>query len=1610
MNRTVFGVLTAIFITTMMLMLPFSSVHFASVQGSGAIAKVDSTASPDTTYTSGTNADLTITVKNYNGALASSLSGTTFVYLYDSSGELTFEMTNSNSQVNFYNLQESWGSGTPYYIYVLHQPNEGLNFMEFWGGMEVKAYSSWDNGYQANPYTFVRDMPIQYGTSASVSQNQVTVSVKIYNPDTSSSFYAFANVYLSTSQATSVSQTLHQAGGSSYIPEGSVITDTVVFSNVAAANYNIYVSIESSYSYDLSAIYVSNPTNTDQITWNAYHQITVLGSEEQVNFNPTTNGQISWSYPAYAGYSAGTGTVPASGGSVQVPQGVSLTLTGTGNPGYGFSQWSGGTFSGTSSSETQTINGPITVGASFAQQSTTLSISSGSGGSVNYQYESGGITHTGKISSGGYYPLSVPAGTAVSLSANPQSGYGFTGWTGVSVSAQNPISITVNSDESVQADFSQGFSVSVSPGSESIQTGQSVNFNAYTSGGSGGYTYTWYQDGAIVQEGTLSSYSATFSTSGTYSVYVYVSDSDGNHAQSSTDSIKVENPQLSVSIQPGSETISAGNSVTFTSSISGGSGTYSYTWNIDGSPVGSSSQLTHTFSSQGTYSISLTVEDSTGSSAMSTVSTITVGSSTPLSVTVSSSATSIYSGNSLTFTANPSGGTSPYSFTWYVNGVQQSGETGSSFTYDFSTSGTYTVYSSVTDSVGTAAQSNTVSVTAASSYGSIVIDVTGLQNSPLSGAEVTLSTSSSFSSVYAHLQTDLAGQASFSKIPVGTYYVEVTDANYNQYTTSLAVSPGTQTSKSIQLQPVSYSVTIESGTGGTVSYTTQSNSGTVQSGSLTDLSIPYGGSLALMESNSSAYLFQKWTGLGSGTSNSYTLVVTSSGTVTADFAIKTFQVSFTESGIIDGNHWSVNLNGDNVTATSPDSITFSGLSSGAHSFTAYSDYYSVTSSQSFTVTSNGEVTVSFTPLYSVVETGYTVTPPGNLPRDGSTFTVSITMENLGSSSFSMPQVLPSYLTIPNQPGGGEIYHQVTPVLGQTLTLAPGSKQTFTYQTNVNWNVAVPEKASKFLASVLEGLAINIINNVIKEGNSAFMDYAKKNFFDNGLSEAWPSVDFMLSNVAEWAKSALEDSDSMMGFLDLASNINSLVISDNLSMSLPAGVHMENALNTTIYAPQNKIALTFDDVAAYLAANYASQILQVAAEATLPLAATVAGAAIPGILTALSILVKPVTEAIMQKELSDPSLNYTQFVNITPPPHSITNIENSLLEEIAIHMYYYNAYINASAESNTRGYEAALKNSTQFEYLQDSYALKYAKLAQQNYIQMKNESIALLASLNRTGNLDITNFNLGANDTSNSTVMGNVMSVVSTLNMGSYFNESYFNNVSYQPYNNSVQENLSSNLVDVGTYIQNNSQTIMNDSSYQILPSTSMDVFVESGLPHGQSWEILVGGTTFTSINSTIQARVPSGLNSYLAYSGLNYSVTNGDVTGSSSNVSFVEVDFTTVPLYPVTFRPEGIGNGTWSLGVANSLQGIREFNGSGSFTIDLPNGSYQYYVVSPQGYTHNSSTDSFSVQGNSTVIIVNFEPTGLQLILHYVPLILVILIAASIGIVSYTAIKRRRRG
>ena len=206
--------------------------------------------------------------------------------------------------------------------------------------------------------------------------------------------------------------------------------------------------------------------------------------------------------------------------------------------------------------------------------------------------------------------------------------------------------------------------------------GQIVYFNASATLGTLSYTgYAWYGlPGAGCTAFALGSEQCLLSAAdvGSYAIQTTVTDSNGFTSALSQAQTYTVNP-VPVAGQPTASVAStdSGQSVTFSTVASGGSGTYTtYTWSGLPSPCATSTSVPSvtcviTVTSDTTYSVSVQVTDSSSvTSAVSGAFRFTVYAD-PLAWTPTANVSSADSGQMVTFSAVITGGTGAYStYTW----------------------------------------------------------------------------------------------------------------------------------------------------------------------------------------------------------------------------------------------------------------------------------------------------------------------------------------------------------------------------------------------------------------------------------------------------------------------------------------------------------------------------------------------------------------------------------------------------------------------------------------------------------------------------------------------------------------------------------------------------------------------------------------------------------------------------------------------------------------------------------------------------------------------------------------------------------------------------------
>jgi outer membrane protein assembly factor BamB len=265
--------------------------------------------------------------------------------------------------------------------------------------------------------------------------------------------------------------------------------------------------------------------------------------------------------------------------------------------------------------------------------------------------------------------------------------------------------------------------VAINPATATIYQDQSQTFISDVSFGNSPYYYQWYLNGGAVSGATNSSWKFTPTSSGSYSVYVNVTDCTGFRVESNTATITVApspSPATEVTISPTAVAMDNGTRQVFTSIITPDTSSYKYQWYLNGTAVQGANSSSWTFNpnSTGYYQVYLNVTDSLNVESKSNAAFVTVNS--PPSIDLNPTSSTIEVGESQVFTSTISGGTANFTYQWYLNGSLVSGATNSWLNFT-KPAGFYTIYVNATDSFGKQAISKNANVTVKIPYHDIAI-------------------------------------------------------------------------------------------------------------------------------------------------------------------------------------------------------------------------------------------------------------------------------------------------------------------------------------------------------------------------------------------------------------------------------------------------------------------------------------------------------------------------------------------------------------------------------------------------------------------------------------------------------------------------------------------------------------------------------------------------------------------------------------------------------------------------------------------------------------------------------------------------------------------------
>jgi hypothetical protein len=156
-------------------------------------------------------------------------------------------------------------------------------------------------------------------------------------------------------------------------------------------------------------------------------------------------------------------------------------------------------------------------------------------------------------------------------------------------------------------------------------------------------------------------------------------------------------------------------------------------------------------------------------------------------------------------------------------------------------------------------------------------------------------------------------------------------------------------------------------------------------------------------------------------------------------------------------------------------------------------------------------------------------------------------------------------------------------------------------------------------------------------------------------------------------------------------------------------------------------------------------------------------------------------------------------------------------------------------------------------------------------------------------------------------------------------------------------------------------------------------FSESGLTSGTLWGVTVNGNHNGTRGSTVQFSLPNGTYSYTVDSIPGYAASNssGQFAVSGSPVD-EQIAYTSLApenrTYTIAFSETGLKGQMWSV----SLNGYTINSTSSVIVFTEKNGSYQYSVGSPAGFTARPASGSVTVSGLALKEAVIFSSSHSQ--------------------------------
>jgi len=196
-----------------------------------------------------------------------------------------------------------------------------------------------------------------------------------------------------------------------------------------------------------SAIDAGSPTLCPAMDQRGFHR--PIDGDENTSATCDMGAYEYASYPEVFTLTAGvegSGSVAKDPDQTEYQFGEIVSLTASADPGWSFSGWSGDA-AGTTNPLTISILDDTSITANFTQNEYTLNVSVDPIDSGSVSVDPPAVTY--------HY------GDSVTLTASPNTGWTFTGWSGDATGIENPLEVTITGNTNINANFTDEYSLVV---------------------------------------------------------------------------------------------------------------------------------------------------------------------------------------------------------------------------------------------------------------------------------------------------------------------------------------------------------------------------------------------------------------------------------------------------------------------------------------------------------------------------------------------------------------------------------------------------------------------------------------------------------------------------------------------------------------------------------------------------------------------------------------------------------------------------------------------------------------------------------------------------------------------------------------------------------------------------------------------------------------------------------------------------------------------------------------------------------------------------------------------------------------------------------------------